>query len=226
MYHVHNSIASQSHAVAGAQIFYSSNVSQVQAVAAASVSRSSTSQADISSQGQAVAAATLSSSSMSHPGISSQGQAVAAATVSHHRASHVTCFCANVRSLTKKYCEVAYFIDLHTPDVLVFQETWLTPSTEEFKIANYKKVSRLDRRDGRQGGDVCVYCKSHLDCLVEVCHSEIAERSWMYLYSDHGIILIGNCYRHPAADDICMHHVAARGTKPASAACQRYCFDG
>ena len=98
----------------------------------------------------------------------------------------------------------AYSIDLHTPDVLVFQETWLTSSTEGFEIANYKKVSRLDRSDGREGGGICVYCKSHLDCLVEVCHSEIAKRSWMYLHSDHGIILIGNWYRPPDADDICI----------------------
>ena len=72
------------------------------------------------------------------------------------------------------------------------------------KLQIAKKVSRLDRRDGRQGGGICVYCKSHLDCLVEVCHSEVAERSWMYLHSDHGIILIGNCYRPPDADDICI----------------------
>ena len=116
VHHVHNSIAPQSHVVAGAQNNYGSNVSQVQAVAAASVSSSFVSHAGISSQDQAVAAATISSSSMSHADISSQGQAVAAATVSQlsRLMSHVSAqMCALLqRSIAKLHISLTFTLQM------------------------------------------------------------------------------------------------------------------
>ena len=49
-------------------------------------------------------------------------------------------------------------------------------------VANYKSISRLDRRDGRIGGGICVYAKHDLVNVVHVADSTEA--------NDHGIIFI------------------------------------
>ena len=44
-----------------------------------------------------------------------------------------------------------------------------------------------------------MYARDSCTFIVHASGSEFAERSWHFLHSDQGIILIGNCYRPPDA---------------------------
>ena len=120
---------------------------------------------------------------------------------SNASAKHVSLLYMNARSLVRNNVDVAFAIEKSDPDILCFTETWLKNSIEQFHIAGYKCIARFDRQDGRAGGGVCVYAKSHVHYLVHVKDSVHAERSWVYLHSDQGIFAIAIFYRPPDAND-------------------------
>jgi len=103
---------------------------------------------------------------------------------SNASAKHVSLLYMNTRSLVRNNVDVAFAIEASDPDIVCFTKTWLKNSIEQFHIAGYKCIARLDRQDGRAGGGVCVYAKSHVHYLVHVEDSLHAERSWIYLHSD------------------------------------------
>ena len=122
----------------------------------------------------------------------------------HSVVGRVSLLSVNIRSLLKNYIYLAHCIEQHSPDIVCLQETWLNSSIEHFQINKYTCISRYDRQDGRIGGGVALYAKDSCKYIVHASDSEVAERSWHFLHSDQGIVLIGNCYRPPdaAADAI------------------------
>ena len=60
----------------------------------------------------------------------------------------------NSRSLLRNGLELSHILELHDPDIVLLQETWLNASIENYVLENYKCISRLDRVDERQGGGI------------------------------------------------------------------------
>ena len=86
------------------------------------------------------------------------------------------------------------------PDLLAVNETWLDESVEDFALEGYTKVSRLDRRDGRQGGGIMLFAKDAFRNCVHLEDSPCAELSWHMLHTSLGPVLLAVWYRAPDAD--------------------------
>ena len=86
-------------------------------------------------------------------------------------------FSANVRSLLRNGVELSYLLEKHSPDILLLQKTWLDSSVEYFRIEYYRCVTGVNRRDGRHGGGICAYARSHINSFVHVADSAEAEHS-------------------------------------------------
>ena len=77
-------------------------------------------------------------------------------------------------------------------------ETWLDESVSTPSLAGYTLISRLDRRDGRQGGGVMLFARSDAaHTVVHIADSLESERSWHIFHSDTGPVSICLWYRPP-----------------------------
>lgn len=105
----------------------------------------------------------------------------------------------NIRSLRRKVDDLTRTVELHSPDVICINETWLdeTVSDSEVAIPGFS-VLRSDRK-GRVGGGVCMYYRSTLPLRprpdiaangVECCFGEIPGRPACFV--------IGTVYRPPS----------------------------
>ena len=71
------------------------------------------------------------------------------------------------------------------------------------RIEGYTLISRRDRADGRLGGGVAVFALERLAHRVTLLeNSQVAERSWVIIHSDHGPYVIGCWYRPPAPGEV------------------------
>ena len=72
------------------------------------------------------------------------------------------------------------------------------------RIEGYTLISRRDRADGRLGGGgVAVFALERLARRVTLLeNSQVAERSWVTIHSDHGPYVIGCWYRPPAPGEV------------------------
>ena len=112
-------------------------------------------------------------------------------------ASGFTFLNANVRAIRRKSAEITRMIErCDHPTFVVFTETWLDKSLEEFRLPGYVEVSRRDR--GSRSGGVMVFAKVGFEhAIVHVGDSSVAERSWHIIHSNRGPILFGAWYRPP-----------------------------
>ena len=119
-------------------------------------------------------------------------------------ASGFTFLNANVRAIRRKSAEITRLIERSDhPTFLVFTETWLDKSLEEFRIPGYVEVSRQDRGRSSRGGGVMVFSKVGFEhAIVHVGDSSVAERSWHIIHSNRGPILFGAWYRPPTHGEI------------------------
>ena len=106
----------------------------------------------------------------------------------------------NIRSLKKNADELTSRLTDLQPDLLAVNETWLDESVEDFALEGYTKVSRLDRRDGRQGGGIMLFAKDAFRNCVHLEDSPCAELSWHMLHTSLGPVFLAVWYRAPDAD--------------------------
>jgi len=68
----------------------------------------------------------------------------------------------NPQSLTNCFEEFKSLVNSHSPDVVVVSETWFSDSKPacDYQLDGYKQFHD-DRTDGRRGGGVAVYAKTH-----------------------------------------------------------------
>ena len=88
-------------------------------------------------------------------------------------------------------------------DVLLVQETWLSPiKDEEIRIQGFYEVGRVDRISGKKRGygGVAVFARNGFTSIGIVKKSSDSERQWCILHTHLGGILLGNWYRAP--DDL------------------------
>ncbi len=91
------------------------------------------------------------------------------------------------------------------PHYVAVTETWLDNGTEDVKLAGYKRVSRLDRRNmiRTDRGGIALYARDGYDMsIVHVANSESDERSWHVIHSDIGPIAVCVWYRRPNHGEI------------------------
>ena len=111
----------------------------------------------------------------------------------------------NVRGFISQVAELGARLRLMVskPSVLCLTETWADKGLPSMRIEGYTHISRRDRADGRLGGVVAVFALervAHRVTLLE--NSQVAERSWVIIHSDHGPYVIGCWYRPPAPGEV------------------------
>ena len=113
----------------------------------------------------------------------------------------------NLRGFISHNGELQGDLDLNPPrpHLLAINETQLTKTIKELTFGGYTFVSRLDRRDGRQGGGIALFalpevtaCITLLDHAADVQH----ERSWHAPHGDLGPVLLCIWYRPPRPCEI------------------------
>ena len=57
-------------------------------------------------------------------------------------------------------------------------------------MVNYVQISRRDRHDGENRGDIIAFARSDVKNIVFMSNSDVAERSWHFLHLDTGTIAI------------------------------------
>ena len=114
----------------------------------------------------------------------------------------ITIFVANVQGLmvfNKEDLRV-YLTELEfhllqlRPHIVFLQETWLDAPVESVTIANYRIVSRKDRKDTTNRGGILTLVRNDLNRLVFIGDSATEERSWHFLHADPEVLLVGNWY--------------------------------
>ena len=105
----------------------------------------------------------------------------------------------NIRSLRNKVGELAWLADLHSPDIICVNETWLDDTVSDGEIAlDGFNILRSDRKD-QAGGGVCLYSKASLLVKPRMDLTESAiESCWGEIHCQSGTCLIGTIYRPPS----------------------------
>ena len=85
------------------------------------------------------------------------------------------------------------------PELVGITETHLDKSVPAITLSNYTLISRLDRRDGRQGGGIAFFALASVaPTVVHIGDSVDHERSWHILHSNMGPVLLALWYRPPS----------------------------
>ena len=122
----------------------------------------------------------------------------------------------NVRSAYSdcKRAELSAQLELHSPDILGLNETWLDPSVVHLHIPSYSLVSRRDRPNSSVGmlnhGGIALYRRNNGIMITHLEDSVVAERSWHVIHTDVGSILLGLWYRPPGSPAC---HIDSFGTE-------------
>jgi hypothetical protein len=89
------------------------------------------------------------------------------------------------------------------PDLVGITESFLDKSTSTAALIGYTLISRLDRRDGRQGGGIALFARDSIASnIVHIADSPLSERSWHILHTHQGPLLVGLWYRPPCYGEI------------------------
>ena len=106
---------------------------------------------------------------------------------------------SNARGFISRVAELELRLMESKPSVLCLTETWADKGLPSLRIEGYTLISWRDRDDGRLGGGVAVFALEKLAHRVTFLeNSQVAERSWVIIHSDHGPYVIGCWYRPPA----------------------------
>ncbi len=107
----------------------------------------------------------------------------------------------NIQSLKPKLDILAIEAQLY--DILIFTETWLSPSTsdDDLHIINFSPPFRCDRQD-RQGGGVAIYVREglHATCRPDLAVNGL-EALWVELHANQRKFIIGGIYRPPDSNN-------------------------
>ena len=107
----------------------------------------------------------------------------------------------NIRGFTSNRAELEASLSLQEvmPSIICLNETFLDKSTRSICLSGYVLLARRDR--DCNGGGIAVFIQDQLASIaVLASHSETAERSWIYVHTDHGPVLVGIWYRPPNRD--------------------------
>jgi hypothetical protein len=89
------------------------------------------------------------------------------------------------------------------PDLVGITESFLDKSISTAALIGYTLISRLDRRDGRQGGGIALFANvSIANNIVHIADSPLSERSWHILHTHQGPLLVGLWYRPPCYNTV------------------------
>ena len=93
---------------------------------------------------------------------------------------------------------------MQQPTIVGVTKTRLSRTTDAFTFTNYKRVSRLDRRVGREDrvGIALIARDDFFDSVVHVGDSPVDERSWHIVHCDGGPVLLCLWYRWPCPNEI------------------------
>ncbi len=81
------------------------------------------------------------------------------------------------------------------PHIFLLQVTWLDGSVESVTIADYRIISRKDRKDTTNRGGILSLVRNEFNRLVFIGDSVTEERSWHFLHADPEVLLVGNWYQ-------------------------------
>ena len=111
---------------------------------------------------------------------------------------------ANVHGLLSHQAELEFHLaDNEYSELVALTETWLNDSVSKIMVNGYVVVSRLDRKDGRQGGGIALLATSEMErSIVHIGDSKDFERSWHILHTNQGPILIAVWYRPPQYGEV------------------------
>ena len=112
----------------------------------------------------------------------------------------ITIFVANVQGLMvfnkegvrANLTELEFHLLQLRPHIVFLQETWLDASVESVTIANYRVISRKDRKDTTNRGGILCLVRDDFNRLVFIGDSATEERSWHFLHADPEVLLVGN----------------------------------
>ena len=107
----------------------------------------------------------------------------------------ITIFVANVQGLRAHLTELEFHLLQLRPHIVFLQETWLDASVESVTIANYRVISRKDRKDTTNRGGILCLVRDDFNRLVFIGDSTTEERLWHFLHADPEVLLVGNWYR-------------------------------
>ena len=116
-----------------------------------------------------------------------------------------TVYLINIQSVISqvKRAKLASELELHRPDILGLNETFLDDSVRVLDIVGYSLVSRKDRPCPSAGtlnrGGIALYRRCGGLLVTHLEDSKIAERSWHIVHSDVGGVLLGLWYRPPGS---------------------------
>ena len=112
---------------------------------------------------------------------------------------------SDVRGFISRVAELSARLRLMVskPSVLCLTETRADKGLPSMRTEGYTLISRRDRDDGRLGGGVGVFALEKLAHRVTLLeNSQVVERSWVIIHSDHGPYVIGCWYRPPAPGEV------------------------
>ena len=79
------------------------------------------------------------------------------------------------------------------PHFVALVETFLDPSVSSVRLPGYVEIGRRDRGGLRQKGGVIVFVREDLaKYVVHLSNSISAERIWVIIHSDQGLIFVGD----------------------------------
>lgn len=109
----------------------------------------------------------------------------------------------NVRGFVSHRASLESYADALSPSLIALSETFLDSSYGAVTLANYRLISRLDRRTGCNCGGILVFVRWDVaDFVVHIGDSDVHERSWHILYSQSGPILFRLWYRPPRYNEV------------------------
>ena len=111
----------------------------------------------------------------------------------------------NLRGFLQYRAELEMHLQaLDLPTCVALTETLLDKATGQAELTGYTLVSRRDRLGGTSGwGGVALFARS--DCaarFVKLEDSEVAERTWYTVHTDHGPLLLAVWYRPPRKGEV------------------------
>jgi len=111
----------------------------------------------------------------------------------------------NARSMVNKQPEIATFIAIHHPDILLVTETWLHEDINEaeIQVPGYR-ITRQDRQQGIGGGCV-IYAKDYIQMIEETLGTGVdtepfIQMRWVRIRVPQNEFLLGICYNSPQSN--------------------------
>ena len=89
------------------------------------------------------------------------------------------------------------------PNLIGITESWLDKSIEAVPLEGYNVIARRDRDEDSGRGGVLIFAQEDIGERVAVLEkSDVAERIWAVIHTNHGPYLIAMWYRPPCSGEL------------------------